>query len=514
MKAKQIKWDIKWGERMRKLPSKAFQGKHLINHQWRDSQDGATMQRRSPAHGILVGEYAKGDKAEIDQAVAAARAAYNQGPWRFMPGKERAKILIKTAELIEARQMEIAYYEALESGKPMAQAIDEIKIAADLWHYAAALARTLHGDSHNNLGERTLGIIMREPIGVVGMIMPWNFPFLIASQKLPFALAAGCCCVLKPSELTCATTIIMVEMLLETGLPTGVVNLVLGTGDSAGKHLISHPRTDMSSFTGSTRVGKQTAAAAATHLKKISLELGGKNPQVILPDCDWEFMVDNVVFGMCFNAGECCNSGSRALVHHDIVDRFIEDVTALASRIPIGDPLHPLTKMGPLISSIQYEKIDGYVQQAVRAGAQINLGGAALAMSTTAEEAQGLFYQPTLIHQVKPGMTVAQEEIFGPVLVVIPFKDNEEMLQIANQCAYGLSAGIWSSDLNSCINFARRVAAGTVWINGWMEGFAELPFGGMKQSGLGRELGRFGMEEFTELKTVQLHSIRNGKWLG
>ena len=511
MKLKQHKWDIKWGDRMQELPTQVFRGKHLINHQWRDSQDGATMTRESPAHKIIVGEYAEGSAVEVDEAVRAAQTAYTQGQWRFMSGKERAKILTKTAELIETRLTEIAYYEALESGKPMAQAVDEIKIAMDLWHYAAALARTLHGDSHNNLGERTLGIVIREPIGVVGMITPWNFPFLIASQKLPFALAAGCCCVLKPSELTCATTIIMMDILLAADLPTGVVNLVLGTGEKVGKPLIAHPHTDMSSFTGSTPVGKQTASAAAANLKKVSLELGGKNPQVILPDCDWEFMIDTVVFGMCFNAGECCNSGSRALVHQDIVDRFIEDVSSLAGQVPIGDPLHPLTKMGPIISAAQQEKIDGFVQQATRDGAKVALGGSALPI--TAKDSQGLFYQPTLIHHIKPTMAVAQEEIFGPVLSVIPFKNNSEMLRISNECAYGLSAGIWSSDINTCINFARRVQAGTVWINGWMEGFAELPFGGMKRSGLGRELGRFGMEEFTEIKTIQIHSIRNGKWL-
>ena len=503
------KWNITWGERAQELPDKPFTGKHLINNQWRDSQDGATMECHSPAYAIPVGEYAKGNEKEVDLAFQAATTAFAAGSWRFMPAKERARLLARVGDMIEQRLKEIAYYESLESGKPLLQARDEIAIAADLWHYAAALARTLAGDSYNNLGERTLGLVIKEPVGVVGMVMPWNFPFLIVSQKLPFALAAGCCCVLKPSELTCATTVILCDILIQAGIPPGVVNLVLGEGEPVGRALISHPQSNMSSFTGSTEIGRLTAMAAAKNLKKVSLELGGKNPQIIMPDCNWDAMIDSVVFGLCFNAGECCNSGSRALVHKQVADRFIADVAALAAKVAIGDPFHPRTKMGPIISSEQYDKIDSYVQGAVTEGAALRLGGEKLRM----ENSEGLFYPPTLISQVNPTMAVATEEIFGPVLSVIPFKDEEEMLRLANQCSYGLSAGIWSRELDSCIRFARKVEAGTVWINGWMDGFAELPFGGMKQSGLGRELGRYGMEEFIELKTLQIHSQEGGRWM-
>ncbi len=502
-------WNITWGERLRELPAEPFTGKHLIANEWRASLDGATMTSFSPAHKVLVGVYAKGSEQEVDLAFRSANEAFTEGPWRFMPAKERAGFLLRVGDLIAKNGDEIAYYESLESGKPLLQAKDEIAIAVDLWHYAAGLARLASGSSYNNLGERTLGMTIREPVGVVGMIMPWNFPFLIISQKLPFALAAGCCCVIKPSELTCATTVILAELLLQADMPAGVVNLVLGEGEPVGRALVAHPLSSMSSFTGSTQVGALTAAAAGANLKKVSLELGGKNPQVILPDCDWDAMIDSVVFGMCFNAGECCNSGSRALVHQEVVDRFITDVSSLAARVPLGDPLHSGTKMGAIISTEQYHKIAGYVDTAVKEGGELVLGGERLDIADT----DGLFYPPTLVVRVDPAMAIAKEEVFGPVLAVIPFKNEEEMLSLANSCSYGLSAGIWSNNIASCINFARKVAAGTVWINGWMDGFAELPFGGVKQSGLGRELGKYGMEEFTEIKTIQLHTKLGGKWL-
>ena len=302
------------------LPAEPFAARHLIDGVWRDSADGATFDRISPAHGVLVTRAAKGGAGETEAAIAAARAAFDDGRWSDLSGKDRATLLLKVADLIDRDRERIARVETLEAGKPIAQARAEIEGAADLWRYAAALARTLSGDSHNSLGRDMLGVVLKEPIGVAAIICPWNFPFLIVSQKLPFALAAGCTAVVKPSEMTPSTTVILGELLVEAGLPAGVVNIVLGYGQPVGAMLTTDPRVDMVTFTGSTAVGKAIVAAAAPTLKKVSLELGGKNPQVIFPDADLEGAVDAIVFGVYFNAGECCNSGSRIIVHEAIAE--------------------------------------------------------------------------------------------------------------------------------------------------------------------------------------------------
>ena len=343
-------------------------------------------------------------------------------------------------------------------------------------------------------------MVLKEPIGVAAIICPWNFPFLIVSQKLPFALAAGCTAVVKPSEMTPSTTVILGELLVEAGLPAGVVNIVLGYGQPVGAMMTTDPRVDMVTFTGSTGVGKAIVAAAAPTLKKVSLELGGKNPQVIFPDADLESAVDAIVFGVYFNAGECCNSGSRIIVHEDIAEAVTERVVALSRKVAFGEPLDEATKVGAIVSPEHQAKIDGYVKGAVAAGATVRLGGAPLEIPGLG----GQFYQPTVVAGVTPDMAIAQEEVFGPVLSVLTFKTLEEAVGLANAASYGLSAGVWSENIHTCLEFARRAQAGTVWTNSWMDGFAELPFGGVKESGQGRELGRYGLEEFLEVKTVQM----------
>jgi acyl-CoA reductase-like NAD-dependent aldehyde dehydrogenase len=482
------------------LPAEPFRARHLIDGAWIDSADGAVSERHSPAHGALVSVAAKGGAAETEAGIAAARRVFDAGDWARAPGKDRSAILLRAADLIERDIDRIALIETLESGKPITQARDEISGAADLWRYAAALARTMHGDSHNSLGPDMLGLVLKEPVGVAGIICPWNFPFLIVSQKLPFALAAGCTAVVKPSELTPSSTVILGEILKEAGLPNGVLNIVLGYGDPVGAMLSTHPAVDMVSFTGSTAVGKRIVAAASGTLKKVSLELGGKNPQVIFPDADLDQAADAITFGVYFNAGECCNSGSRIIVHEDVAEALVEKVVALSRKVPFGDPLDPRTKVGAIISPEHMGKIDGYVKAAAEAGAGVALGGAAIAV----EGLVGQFYGPTVVTGVTPGMPIATEEVFGPVLSVLTFRDPDEAIALANSASYGLSAGVWSRDGSTCLDFARRVHAGTVWTNTWMDGFAELPFGGMKQSGQGRELGRYGLEEFLEAKTVQM----------
>jgi acyl-CoA reductase-like NAD-dependent aldehyde dehydrogenase len=480
------------------LPKSPFEGRHLIDGIWQESADGATFDRVSPSHGIVVSRSARGGTAETEAAIAAARRAFNDGKWSRATGKERSTLLLKVAGLIEANVERMALLETLESGKPISQARGEVAGAADLWRYAAALARTLHGDSHNSLGEDMLAVVLKEPIGVVSIITPWNFPFWILSQKLPFALAAGCTCVIKPSEMTPSTTVMLGELLIKAGLPAGVVNIVLGFGQPVGALMAEHAHVDMVSFTGSTAVGKAISAAASKTLKKVALELGGKNPQVVFPDADLDSAADAITFGVYFNAGECCNSGSRIIVHEDIAEALVGKVVALSRKVAFGDPLNPETQVGAIISQAHQEKIANYVRDAVAAGAKLALGGEAVRHPGL----PGEFFGPTVVTNVTADMPIAREEVFGPVLAVLTFKTLEEALALVNDASYGLSAGVWSENMHTCLAFARRAEAGTVWTNTWMDGFPEVAFGGFKQSGQGRENGRYGLDEFLEIKSV------------
>jgi betaine-aldehyde dehydrogenase len=498
-----------WVEQSREhsVPEQPFKGQLFINGDWREASDGGRITRTSPAYRKVVSDLSKATVADTQDAISAARQAFDKGDWSEKSGAERAAILNKIADLVMQNQQQFALQEVLESGKPISQAMDEIEWAVDLWRYAAVCARSLHGDSFNNLGSDMLAMVVREPIGVVSIITPWNFPFLILSQKLPFALAAGCTAVVKPSELTSGTTVMIAKILVEAGVPAGVVNILVGEGHDVGALMTSHEDVDMVTFTGSSAVGKKLTAVAAQSLKKVSLELGGKNPQIIFPDCDWDAAVDAVVFGTFFNAGECCNSGSRILVHESIATDFQKAVEERAAKVPFGDPLCKETKVGAIVSVAHLNVIQNYLKVAVEEGAQISLGGSAV-------EHSGLYMQPTIVSNVTRDMQIAREEVFGPVLSVLTFSDLDEAISIANDCFYGLSAGVWSANIDNCLKVARSVKAGTVWINGWMSGYPELPFGGYKQSGQGRELGRAALDEFTEQKTIQMHiGERTGWWL-
>ncbi len=477
-----------------------FKGRHLIGGLWRQSASGEVFERYSPAHGTLVSTTSTGAETETQEAITAARQAFDEGSWAGSSGKDRATLLLKVADLIDTNRARIARIEVLETGKPISQAEAEIEGSADLWRYAASLARTLHGDSYNSLGPDMLGLVLKQPIGVVSIITPWNFPFLILCQKLPFALAAGCTCVVKPSELTPSSATVLGELLMEAGLPGGVVNIVHGYGQPVGELMSRHPDVDMVSFTGSTLVGKAITKTASDSLKRVSTELGGKNPQVLFADADVASAIDAIVFGVYFNAGECCNSGSRIIVHQDIASDVVARVVELSAKVAFGDPLNRETKVGAIISNQHQNKIDGYVKQAVRDGAKLEMGGSPLQI----EGLEGAFYPPTVVSGVKPDMAIASEEVFGPVLVVLTFSTMSEAISLVNNASYGLSAGVWSESIHTCLEFVRGVQAGTVWTNTFMDGFAELPFGGVKQSGQGRELGRLGIEEFLEIKTVQM----------
>ena len=478
----------------------------LINGNWVEAQSGERYHRDSPGHDIRVGTYPKAGAEDVDAAVAAAKAAFEDASWRLMKGSDRAKLLHRVGEIIREDAEELAYIEALESGKPISQAKGEMQGTAELWEYAATLARHTYGDTYNTLGPDMLGMVLREPIGVVGMITPWNFPLLIISQKLPFALAAGCTAVVKPSELTPGTTLRLGKILQEVGIPNGVVNIVTGFGQPAGARISEHPDVDMISFTGSTAVGKHIVAASQGNLKKVSLELGGKNPQIVFADADLEAALDAVVFGAYFNMGECCNAGSRLLVQSSIADQFSQEVLKRAKTVPVGDPLDEATKVGAIINENQFGKIFEYIEQGKEEGASLQLGGGQL------ESEVGRFIEPTVFTGVAPEMEIARNEIFGPVLSVIEFDTVDDAIRIANNTFYGLSAGVWTRNIDNAFQVARNVRAGTIWVNSYMDGYPELPFGGYKESGLGRELGRFTLDEFCELKTVQVHMGPRTNW--
>lgn len=468
---------------------------------------GATFERTSPAHDALVATYARGGADDVDTAVTAARRAFDEGPWPRRPGVERARVLHRTGELIRRDREELARLEVLESGKPITQALDEVDAAADLWEYAATLARHSYGDAHNDLGQDVLAVVVNEPVGVVSVITPWNFPLLIVSQKLPFALAAGCTAVVKPSELTPGTTARLGRLLLEAGVDDGVVNVLTGRG-GVGAAMSAHPGTDMVSFTGSTEVGRKVAAAAGAQLKRVELELGGKNPQILCADADLDAALDAVVFGVYFNAGECCNSGSRVLVHASIAEEVQQEIVSRSRRVPVGDPLDPGTKVGAITSDEQLATIERYVAEGSRDGSELLLGGARRSTDV------GRFFEPTVFAGVQPSMSIAREEIFGPVLSVLTFETLDQAIDIANSTMYGLSAGIWTQDISSALTAAQLLQAGTVWVNRWMDGYPELPFGGYKTSGEGRELGRQAIHSFTQTKTIQLQvGPRRSRWV-
>lgn len=480
--------------------------KMLIDGRWTDGAEGRTLERVAPSHGVVVSRYQAATKVDTERAIASARKAFDEGPWPNMTAGERSNILLRAADLIAARLDEIATLDAIEAGKPISQCKGEIGGAVDIWRYAAALVRTLYGESYNNLGEGTMGVVLREPIGVVSIITPWNFPFLIVAQKLPFALAAGCTTVVKPSELTSGSTLLLGEILMEAGVPEGVVNILVGTGPEVGSVMTSHPDVDMVSFTGSTGVGKLTMASAAQHLKKVSLELGGKNPQIVFPDANLDDFIDAAVFGAYFNAGECCNAGSRLILHKEIAQDVIARVAELSRQVKVGDPLDPSTQVGAIITPQHLEKISDYVSGASNGGATVAFGGSALDLG------MGQYMAPTILSGVTSDMAVAREEVFGPVLSVLTFETMEEAIRIANSIDYGLSAGVWSQNFDTCMTIGRKVRAGTVWMNTFMDGTPELPFGGFRQSGLGRELGKHAVEDYTEQKTLNMHIGRRTGW--
>lgn len=480
---------------------------HFIGGVEVKSSDGRMIERVNPASGQVVARWPAGTATDVDRAVAAAVEAFEDGRWSGLTGARRSDVLRKVSQRLRNHFEDIALIETLETGKPLSQSREEIPWAGDIWDYAAGQARTIKGDTHSNLGDDKLALVLREPVGPTGLITPWNYPTVVLSQKLPFALAAGCTVVLKPSELTSGSAFAIARLLKEAGLPDGVFNIVTGHGDPVGQRIADHPQLRALSFTGSTQTGRKILRSSAGNMKKVVLELGGKNPTVVFADADLDGAVDGAIKGFVYNSGAECCSGSRIFVERKIADEFTSRLCARLDTVKVGDPLDPSTIMGSIIGQTQFDKISSYIAQG-KSSAKLAYGGEILS------DMPGLFIQPTVFTDVPLDATIAREEIFGPVVAVIPFDSMSEAITLANDTEYGLAASVWTRDLETAMVMARKIRSGIMWVNTFLDVASEIPIGGIRQSGYGRENGRQAIEEFTVLKTMIIQNpSKAGRYL-
>ncbi len=470
--------------------------KCLINGEWVDAAGGKTFETINPATGDVIAHVAEGDKADVDQAVKAARRAFETGPWPKMTASQRGRLMFKLSDLIEEHAEELARLETLDNGKPYQDSIKiDVPLTVACYRYYAGWADKIHGKTIPINGPYFC-YTRHEPVGVCGQIIPWNFPMLMQAWKWGPALAAGNTVVLKPAEQTPLTALFVAQLALEAGYPAGVVNVAPGFGPTAGGAIARHMDVDKVAFTGSTEVGHEIMEhAAKSNLKRVSLELGGKRPNVVFADADLDAAVEGAFFALFFNQGQCCCAGSRLFVEEKIHDDFVGRLVNKAKKRRVGDPFDRATEQGPQVSQEQFDRVMGYIGAGKEEGAKMLCGGGRVGQ-------RGFFIEPTVFDDVRDEMKIAQEEIFGPVMSVMKFKDAGEVIERANRTQYGLAAAVWTKDIQKALRISNSVRAGTVWVNCFDVFDAAAPFGGFKQSGIGRELGEYALEHYTEVKTV------------
>lgn len=477
---------------------KIKQGKLFINGKWVNSVSGKTFDTLNPATEEVITSVAEGDSADIDLAVTAARKAFEDGPWKNMDARDRGRVLLEIANLIEKNKDELALLETLDNGKPISETTNaDLPLVIDCFLYYAGWADKIHGETIPVRGE-FFNYTLREPVGVVGQIIPWNFPLLMAAWKIAPALACGNTVVLKPAEQTPLTALRLGEICQEAGLPDGVLNIVPGYGPTAGASLAEHMDVDKIAFTGEYTTGRVIMQAASKNLKRISLELGGKSPNIVFADSDIDSAVAGAMTGIFFNQGEVCCAGSRLFLEKSIHDEFVEKLSSKASGMRVGNPEDAGTQMGAQVSKEQFDKILGYIDIGKQEGAKLVTGGERCGE-------RGYFIRPTIFDAVDNNMKIAREEIFGPVVSAITFDDVSEMIRQCNLSIYGLAAAVWTSDIKRAHRLAKDLKAGTIWINTYNTFDAASPFGGFKQSGFGRELGVHALELYTQVKSVWIN---------
>lgn len=455
----------------------------------------------NPANGAVLCKVAEASSKQVEKAIKAARKAFDHGPWPKMTAQERSVVLNKIADQIDEHADELAELETLNAGKPLREAKYDMADSANCFRYYAGLITKPTGQTVD-VPAPSVTQIVREPIGVCGQIIPWNYPLLMAAWKLAPALAAGNTCVLKPSEYTPLTAVRLAELIHEVGVPEGVVNIVLGDGPNAGNPIAESHLVDKVAFTGSVRTGKAVAQAALGNLKKVTLELGGKSPMIVFPDVELETAVDYALFAIFVNAGQVCSAGSRFIVHESIYDQFVKRLVERAKKIRVGPGLDDQTEMGPLVSEPQWKRVKEYIEVGKKEGAKLEIGGDS---PEGKKYEQGFYVNPTIFTNVKPEMRIVKEEIFGPVAVVEKFKTEDEALQMANDSPYGLAGAVFTNDVTRAYRVVKGIRAGITWINGFHSTYNECPWGGYKQSGWGRELGTFGLDAYTEVKQINLN---------